>query len=300
MNLEHAATGGTRAQSRRYPIEPQAIPEVALKSGPYTARFAKTRGDLEAAQRLRFEVFNLELGEGLQASYRTGRDEDQYDFNCHHLLVEHAPSGRVVGTYRLMSEQMAGDAGFYSHSEFHLETLPAWLLSEGVELGRACVAPDHRGGRVIYLLWKGIAQYLAWNDRRYLFGCCSIPATDPAVGVRAQIQLAEQGYMAEGFSTRATRLCSCLGANATETQVELPPLFKVYLDMGAKVCSEPAIDREFGVIDFLIVLDVEMLSDRTKQRMFGSKGAPGSIHRQAAGASASERATEVLASDYRH
>jgi putative hemolysin len=51
--------------------------------------------------------------------------------------------------------------------------------------------------------------------------------------------------------------------------VEIPPLFKVYLDMGAKVCSEPAIDREFGVVDFLIVLDVERLSDRTRRRMFG-------------------------------
>jgi putative hemolysin len=40
--------------------------------------------------------------------------------------------------------------------------------------------------------------------------------------------------------------------------------------MGAKVCSEPAIDREFGVIDFLIVLDVENLDDRTRRRMFGS------------------------------
>jgi putative hemolysin len=40
--------------------------------------------------------------------------------------------------------------------------------------------------------------------------------------------------------------------------------------MGAKVCSEPAIDREFGVIDFLIVLDVERLDERTRKRMFGT------------------------------
>jgi putative hemolysin len=56
--------------------------------------------------------------------------------------------------------------------------------------------------------------------------------------------------------------------------VVLPPLFKVYLDMGAKVCSEPAIDREFGVVDFLIVLDVENLDVRTQRRMFGSSSNP--------------------------
>jgi len=41
--------------------------------------------------------------------------------------------------------------------------------------------------------------------------------------------------------------------------------------MGAKVCSEPAIDREFGVIGFLIVLDVGELDDRTRKCMFGKK-----------------------------
>ena len=243
---------------------------MVVKSGQYTARFATTRGDLEAAQRLRFEVFNLELGEGLQASYRTGRDEDQYDERCHHLLVEHAETGRVVGTYRLMTRDMAGAAGFYSEAEFHLETLPQAILEEGVELGRACVAADHRTGRVIYLLWKGIARYLAWNNRRYLFGCCSLPATDPGVGLRVHLQLADEGHLFDGVVSRATRTCSCSGGEIPSGEVALPPLFKVYLDMGAKVCSEPAIDREFGVVDFLIVLDVDALSDRTKRRMFGS------------------------------
>jgi putative hemolysin len=56
--------------------------------------------------------------------------------------------------------------------------------------------------------------------------------------------------------------------------VAIPPLFRVYLEMGAKVCSEPAIDRQFGVIDFLIVLDLEELDGRTQKRMFGGRLAP--------------------------
>ena len=114
-----------------------------LRSGPYRARFARTRADVEAAQRIRFQVFNLELGEGLQASYSTGRDEDQYDDRCHHLLVEHVDSQKVVGTYRLMTEPMAGTAGFYSETEFHLEVLPPWIREEGVELGQ--LEWKHRG-----------------------------------------------------------------------------------------------------------------------------------------------------------
>lgn len=219
-------------------------------------------------------MFNLELGEGLQASYSTGRDEDQYDDRCHHLLVEHVETKKVVGTYRLMTERMAGSSGFYSETEFHLEVLPPWIREEGVELGRACVDAEHRSGRVIYLLWRGIAAYLAHNELRYLFGCCSVPATDPGVGVKLHLQLAKEGRLLDGFVARATRACACHDATVAEEEIPLPPLFKVYLDMGAEVCSEPAIDREFGVIDFLIVLDVEKLDDRTRKRMFGSSSKP--------------------------
>ena len=257
-------------RTMRFPSHPWGIPELDLRSGPYRVRFARHRAELEAAQRLRFQVFNLELGEGLQASYSTGRDEDQYDDRCHHLLVEHEESGAVVGTYRLMTQRMAGEAGFYSEGEFELEALPPWITDEGVELGRACVASDHRNGRVIYLLWKGIAQYLAHNDLRYLFGCCSVPTTDPGVGLTLQRQLAQGGYLMDGFISRATRSYSCTEGSPVEQEIVLPPLFKIYLDMGARVCSEPAIDREFGVVDFLVVLDVEQLDERTHKRMFGT------------------------------
>ena len=274
MTPEATAVEPITRVPNRNAIEPWGIPELELRSGPYRARFARTRAEVEAAQRLRFQVFNLELGEGLQASYSTGRDEDPYDDRCHHLLVEHAETKRVVGTYRLMTQHMAGSAGFYSETEFHLEVLPPWIREEGVELGRACVASEHRSGRVIYLLWKGIASYLAHNRLRYLFGCCSVPATDPGVGLTLHLQLAKQGRLLDGFIARATRACSCIDAAVSEQDIQLPPLFKAYLDMGAKVCSEPAIDREFGVIDFLIVLDLEKLDERTRKRMFGSSKKP--------------------------
>ena len=282
----------TRVPNRK-PIEPWGIPELELKSGPYRARFARTRADVEAAQRLRFQVFNLELGEGLQASYSTGRDEDQCDDRCHHLLVEHAETKQVVGTYRLMTQRMAGSAGFYSETEFHLEVLPPWIREEGVELGRACVASDHRSGRVIYLLWKGIASYLAHNELRYLFGCCSVPATDPGVGLKLHLQLAKQGRLLDGFIARATRPCSCIEGTVAEQEIQLPPLFKVYLDMGAKVCSEPAIDHEFGVIDFLIVLDLENLDERTRKRMIGSSKKP-------KGAVEQVSTSPISRNDYKH
>jgi len=49
---------------------------------------------------LRFEVFNLELGEGLAESYATGLDVDPFDEFCDHLIVEELATSEIVGTYR--------------------------------------------------------------------------------------------------------------------------------------------------------------------------------------------------------
>src|SRR6185436_13849796 len=131
---------------------------------------------------LRFEVFNLELGEGLDASFLTRRDEDPFDRTCHHLLVEDRASGRIVGTYRMQTSEMAaGACGFYSAGEFTLGSLPREVVAGSVELGRACIAREHRGRPVLFLLWKGLAGYLMHFGKRYLFGCCSLSTQDEAI-----------------------------------------------------------------------------------------------------------------------
>lgn len=48
----------------------------------------------------------------------------------------------------------------YTSDEFDLSGLPDELLNESIELGRACIAKEHRNSRVLYLLWKGIAEFM--------------------------------------------------------------------------------------------------------------------------------------------
>ena len=59
-----------------------------LVSAPaqYAVRLARSPAEITAAQELRFQVFNLELNEGLAQSYVTGRDADPYDAVCDHLI----------------------------------------------------------------------------------------------------------------------------------------------------------------------------------------------------------------------
>src|SRR5690242_3825850 len=65
----------------------------------YSTRLAANREEVRAAQSLRYNVFNLELNEGLAQSHLTRLDEDPFDSVCDHLIVEHPATGQIVGTY---------------------------------------------------------------------------------------------------------------------------------------------------------------------------------------------------------
>ncbi len=257
-----------------YPSQRHAVPTGQLRVGRYLLRYAQCLEDLRRVQRLRFRVFNEELGEGLESSFATGLDEDDVDARCHHLMVLEAETNDVVGTYRVMLKEMTGGEGFYSASEYDLTTLPEEIQRASVEAGRACVLAAHRNGRVVQLLWRGLARYLVWNERRYLFGCCSVPTVDPTEARWLARTLRSLGAMHPTLRVRETETFRC-GEAEEGTIVEepaLPPLFVSYLKLGAKVLSGPAIDRAFRVTDFFILLDVHGLEPHVR-RSFLERGA---------------------------
>src|SRR5205807_1395763 len=159
------------------------------KRPTYLARLARSADEVRAAQRLRFEVFNLELNEGLAESHFTGLDIDPFDTVCQHLVVEHVPTGEIVGTYRLQTgECAAANIGYYSECEFDFAPYEP-LRSEMIELGRACVHADHRNFNLLHLLWRGIAHYAVERNARMLIGCSSISSQSPTDGIAAYEKL---------------------------------------------------------------------------------------------------------------
>lgn len=254
-------------------------PRVHAEVGQYRLRMAKSVEDRDAACRLRFKVFNIELGEGLESSYETGLDSDQFDLFCDHLLVEDKSSRRVVGTYRMQSgESAARNLGYYSAQEFDLapyEPLRAGIL----ELGRASIDREHRTPEVLTLLWRGIAQYATDMGLRYLIGCSSLNSQDPAQGWQMYRQL-DQYRVNPEFETvpTANYACpseqegrhaqpQCQPSRTHDTgAVKIPKLLKTYLAIGARIAAAPAWDREFGTIDFLTLLDLKMISSAARNR----------------------------------
>jgi putative hemolysin len=256
-----------------YPPGKEHLPAIEITEGRYTLRFAQNQAELDAVLKLRFEIFNLELGEGLAASYRTGRDHDQFDFACHHLIVVENATGNIIGTYRVQTNEMAAaGCGFYSAGEYDLSGLPVSVLNQSVELGRACIVRSHRNTKVLFLLWKGLAVYLAHNRKRFFFGCCSLTSQDPAEGLVVKEYLHRQGYRHQDYVVSPLPDLQCLSESHFDqpvSDVDLPPLFKIYLRYGVKVCGEPAIDREFKTIDFLVLLDALDLDEKSQRMFFG-------------------------------
>ncbi len=265
-----------RVDTEVFPHFPDGIPPGVLEAGRYRLRFAWTRADLQAVQRLRFQVFNEELGEGLAESAAAGLDADDRDSSFHHPLIDDRMNGEVVGTYRLQTAVMAAARhGFYGATLFELATVPPRVLADAVEIGRACVSPTHRNGRVLRLLWRGLARYLQWNSKRYLFGCCSLPGTDDAIAVEAWRTLHGRNALHPDILVRPrahTRALPDDGRSlpvaSTASDGALPALFEGYLALGARVCGPPAIDHAFGTTDCLVLLDVHDLDSRTFHSFF--------------------------------
>lgn len=115
--------GGVTAKLRRAATDMGLrVLTRAQEGSPYSMRRARGLADIQAAQALRFLVFNLELNEGLESSFATLRDEDRFDPVCDHLLVEDTRSGDIIGTYRLQTGTAAGrHLGYYSAQEFDFE-----------------------------------------------------------------------------------------------------------------------------------------------------------------------------------
>ncbi len=257
-----------------YPVAAEAIPTAVLSEGRYEVRFATTIEELDEVLRLRFEIFNVELGEGLDESWQTRRDRDPFDAVCHHLIVTEKTSGEIVGTYRMQTTEMAErHHGLYSAQEFALESVDPHLMSGAVEVGRACVAEPHRNTQVLFLLWKGLALYMAHNQLRFLFGCCSLTSQDPAEGLAMLEHLREKGHFHESVWIEPKPELACEGPSPSENpwdgQIKVPKLFRIYLRHGAKVCGPPAIDREFKTIDFLVLFDVAAMDEKRMRTFFG-------------------------------
>lgn len=231
---------------------------------------ASNAAEIEAAMRLRFEVFNVELNEGLQSSYQDGLDRDEYDSYCDHIIVVDDRTARVVGTYRLLlGARVEYGIGYYAETEFNLEAFGK-LEGEKLEIGRACIHREYRKSVVLALMWKGIAHYMKEHGVRYLFGCASIHTINPHIVSSIYSHLKTRYLADERFRVmpvkRLPGFMPDYPCYEDSMSIYIPNLLKAYLKIGARIAGEPAYDEQFGVADFLIALETERILTSYQKR----------------------------------
>ncbi len=272
MRTNFIATGSTVLPgTQRIVLQTPAVATgfAPIVEGRYEARIARTKEEIRSAFKLRYEVFCSELG-GRSGASGSRLEYDEYDLKCRHLIVIDRAAGKIVGTYRLNTIETAGSpAGFYSYSEFSIEDIPAEVLCRGIEIGRACIAKEHRNSRVLWLLWKGLYSYLSHSQKRYFFGCCSVFSGDETIGRDLFVQLTKSGSIHRTIQVTPRANAVDLEGPISGRSIELPALFNMYLRLGAAVCGPPILDREFGTIDFFVIFDALAISEKYR-RMFSA------------------------------
>lgn len=246
--------------------EEPVLPEVS--SSRYTIKLAKTKAEFQAALRLRYEIFEMELDRGSGFNSERGIEKDRFDNQFHHLIVIENGTGEIVGTYRLQTYEQAVNAlGFTTGLRFQLQQFPEDMLKNAVEVGRAGIAREHRNGRVLYLLWKGLAAYLNYFNKRYIFGYAALDSKNPNTAYRTYDYLKLNNHFHSNFwvEMKPEFIEPWEWPHPDDGQeINIPLLFQSYLNVGSKVCGGPSFDENVMLIHFLILLDVSAVPDSAK------------------------------------
>ena len=233
---------------------------------------ARAPEDILAAQRLRHDVFAIEMGARV-IGQEYGLDLDRYDAHCSHLLAREGAGGRVVACLRILDGASAmRSGGYYSQTEFDMTRL---LVQPGIllEVGRTCVARDRRDGATLSALWNGLAREALARGADHLIGCASVPF-DPETEALSPLAESLRAHWSEDALGVFPRRPVPRDAAMPSRDARMPALLAAYLRLGAKVCGEPSWDPEFGSADFLVRVSVQKLAARYARRYFGQAEGP--------------------------
>jgi putative hemolysin len=245
-----------------------------LRSNNLGVRLASCLDEVDAVQALRYRVFYGEMGAKADPqTIASARDRDEFDAVADHLLVVDHDLGEgpdsVVGTYRLVRQQAAAKAGrFYSAGEYDISKLQNFS-GELLELGRSCTAPAYRSRAVMQLLWRGIAAYVFHYGIDLMFGCASLPGTDPDVLAPELTYLYTHHLAPESIRPRALesryvdmQRCDPNMLLPRQIQMALPPLVKGYLRLGGFVGDGAVIDHQFNTTDIAVIVQTDLVTEK--------------------------------------
>lgn len=226
----------------------------------YSSRMGQSPEDLLAVQHLRYLAFIADRG---AVDRPEGRDADDFDARCRHVLVEEAETGRLVATFRLLPLGSGADINTcYSAQFYELHGLEDFK-GPMVEMGRFCVAPGETDPDILRAAWGALAGYVDREGVAMLFGCSSFQGTDAKAYADAFAMLREQHLAPKrwlprikapnvfNFAQRFRRT-----PDRTKALRTMPPLLRSYLSLGGWVSDHAVVDRDLNTLHVFTGLEV--------------------------------------------
>ena len=250
---------------------------MTQSSPQFRVKLAQTEDELRAAQRLRYDVFVVELGgSGDMVDHEARLERDAFDPFFDHLILYddaliHEGYSTVVGAYRLLPQEGAAKIGrYYSEDEYDLTP----LRQSGrrlLELGRSCLHADYRGGTAMYVLWQALADYVIERDIEILFGVASFHGTNIA-DIAAPLSMLYHRHLAppelrvqaQPHSAQTMNLISEADLDRKAAMLAVPALIKAYLRLGSVVGADAFVDRRFNTTDVCLIMDTTKMNEKQR------------------------------------
>jgi L-ornithine Nalpha-acyltransferase len=240
----------------------ELLSKQKYKTAKYSIGIAQTEQEIDELHRLRYDVFNIELDEGIKENEEIKKDIDKFDAHCDHLIVKDNANNNIVATYRIHPSWQIHSEGFYTSTEFNISKLEL-EKRRTIEVGRACIHPEHRGNGILAMLWIAIKEYCLSNKVEALFGVASIPKCSIEELSSLYQNLVKKGALIN--DGRVTPLpdqrAELISTPPEEFRKELlGSLIKGYLKIGAKLMGEPVFDPIFRCYDFFVLLEMNKVN----------------------------------------
>jgi putative hemolysin len=224
-------------------------------------------------------------------------DMDHYDRFYTHIVLWDDNALEIMGSYRLVVYEdiweKSDKQSIYTETLFDYTNDFDAYMRNSVELGRSFIQYKYWKSQALDMLWKGIGLYL--NSRpqaRYLFGSVSISHAYPEEAIdlivyyynkwyrsEAQLAIAKNRYTIS--PEKEENLSALLNGNDFEEDYRIlkgllknygyavPVLFRQYsmlVQFGGMKMVDFCVDRSFNTVDGLILIDIERMEPRKKER----------------------------------
>lgn len=238
--------------------------------GSFIVRLAKTEEDRRRVQDLVDDVFHRE--EGIDPETVEQRQHDIKVINpvCDHLMVLSKETDQLIATYRLIRRAHADQiGGFYSQDEYDLTKLLAYD-GEILEFSRAVTHKDFRTSGMMMIVWKGLAEYIKSYDVKLMFGVPSFHGTDPQklaneFSYLYHFHRADESILCRAKEYTEMNLIPKDQINEKEAFMNLPPLVKGYLRVGAVIGDGAFHDKDWNCLDIQVIVETDKTSGTYKK-----------------------------------